>query len=413
MKYILRNLLTVIIILHGNVIAQSILLPTTYPLVLEKLIYLKKNNFKVFYGGPINNSSNGAQWIMPIIFEDTQQNTRAVYEVTFINCDPITAEDAHIFFIEVSDINIKFKNTLSNDYQLFRSLINGEHNNTKYIVVRTADIGTVFFPDIFISSVYGSLQESDKSEISKFLNAQFKTQAEFTTIETEQYKETILHEDDNEIIYEPIFVLIDFEEKSHSFSVEKRIRKNDVWKVYYIIRKTTDAKEIKNQLEQDILLRIDSGCVSGQLYNDISCDCLDQLHNALKQIADDQNTQGIIIHVPAHDGRGFGTAPKAETEIYKIGGCGRVHSTGPLDTIAAAHLLYGTEIYDLRSFDGIAKILHDMNITKVTLITDNIAKINSIQNNGIEVIRQKTDTNKTTCLEHIQAKKNSTLYFSE
>ena len=160
-------------------------------------------------------------------------------------------------------------------------------------------------------------------------------------------------------------------------------------------------------------MRIDSGCVSGQIYDDMSCDCLDQLHDTLKQIVYDQNSHGIVIHIPAHDGRGFGTAPKAETEIYKIGGCGRVHSTCPLDTIAAAHLLYGTEVYDLRSFDTVAELLQSMNISKVALLTDNVTKVSALTSNGIEVIRHKTNTNKTTCLDHIKAKKNSPLYFSE
>ena len=42
--------------------------------------------------------------------------------------------------------------------------------------------------------------------------------------------------------------------------------------------------------------------------------------HALKQLVKDDDSGGIVIHIPSHDGRGFGTAPKAETEIYKRGG---------------------------------------------------------------------------------------------
>jgi GTP cyclohydrolase II len=414
MKHALQYLLaTAIILFCGNHLAQSMLLPTCYPLVLEKLIFFKTNMFKVFYGGPINKKDSGAQWIMPIVFESTEQKTRAVYEVTFINCNPTTAKDAEVLFIEASDIDIKFKNTLSSNYKLFSSLINGKYKNGKYIIVRATDVAVVFFPDIFVSSVYGTQQESDKYEITQFLNAQFATNTDYSTIETERKKNIILYENCKEIVYEPIYVCIDFETESHFFTVEKRIRKNDIWKIYYIVYKTIIAQENIDTSELNRLLRIDSGCVSGQIYDDTSCDCLDQLHDALKQIAYDPHSQGIIIHIPGHDGRGFGTAPKAETEIYKIGGCGRVHSTCPLDTIAAAKLLYGTETYDLRSFNGTAELLSDMNISKVILLTDNVAKVHGLTNNGIEVIRQKTDTNKTTCLDHLQAKKNSSLYFSE
>ena len=411
MKHIVKHLVIAItVLLPGKIISESILLPTSYPLVLEKLIFFKQDTFKVFYGGPIDKPENGAQWIMPIVFEGTDQKTRAVYEVAFINCEPTTAKDADIIFIQASDIDIKFKNSRSNNYKVFSSLINGEYHNEKYIVVRGCDVAAVFFPDIFIASADRTQHDSDKTQIVQFLNTQFKTRNDYTIIETEYKKDIILYETEDETVYEPIHVTTDFETESYSFSVEKRIKKHDLWKIYYIISKK-EAPQKNNPSERDTLLRIDSGCVSGQIYDDMSCDCLDQLHEALKQIAYNQNSQGIIIHVPGHDGRGFGTAPKAETEIYKRGGCGRIHSTCPLDTIAAATLLYGTEIYDLRSFNGIAGLLHDMNISKVILLTDNIAKVNSLKYNGIEVIRQETNTNKSTCLDHLNAKKNSSLYF--
>ncbi len=267
MKQALQYLLaTAIILFCSNNFAQSILLPTCYPLVLEKLIFFKTNMFKVFYGGPINKKDSGAQWIMPIVFESTEQKTRAVYEVTFINCNPTTAKDAEILFIDASDVDIKFKNTLSSNYKLFSSLINGEYKNEKYIIVRATDVAIVFFPDIFVSSVYGTQQESDKFEITQFLNTQFATSADYTTIETEYKKEIIFYEDYKEIIYEPIYVCIDLETESHFFTVEKRIRKNDIWKIYYIVYKTVSGQANIDTSKLTTLLRIDSGCVSGQIY---------------------------------------------------------------------------------------------------------------------------------------------------
>lgn len=384
----------------------------TYPSIIEKLIFFKHDRFKVFYGGPIDKKSGGVKWLMPIAFEDYRNKTRAVYEVAFVNCDLHNATDAEILFIEVSDINIKLKNTLSPDYALFSSLLNGEYKNDKYIVIRCADMANIFYPDIFIFSEYGKKIKTDKHEIVKFLHEQFKTQDTFKDFYTGTGSDEISCENEDEVIYNTLPICINFNDTPYHFSVTKRIKKNDLWKAYYIITKEQTKIEL-NQDSSPALLRLDSGCISGQIYNDEACDCLDQLHDALKHLALDDDPNGIIIHIPAHDGRGFGTAPKAETEIYKRGGKGRIHSTVSLDTVTAAKWLYGVDKYDLRSFDGAAEILKTMNIKKVILLTDNVEKVSALQRHGIEVIRQKTNTNKTSCLKHIQAKKESSLYFPE
>jgi GTP cyclohydrolase II len=161
-------------------------------------------------------------------------------------------------------------------------------------------------------------------------------------------------------------------------------------------------------------VRLDSGCVSGQIYDDDTCDCLDQLHHGLHKMVTD-NQKGLIIHMPTHDGRGYGTAPKAETEIYKRSGKGRVHAAlEKMDTVSAAKFLYGeSQQYDLRTFDGAAKILKSLGIQRVKLLTDNKTKLNALVENGIQVVREKTDTQKESCSEHLAAKKSSESYFSD
>jgi GTP cyclohydrolase II len=201
--------------------------------------------------------------------------------------------------------------------------------------------------------------------------------------------------------------------KDHFFKLSKVIKSKDNWKVYYIIYKTEDSLESLAKEKKPILLRLDSGCVSGQIYDDQECDCLDQLHIALSELSENKKNKGIIIHIPTQDGRGFGTAPKAETEIYKRGGRGKVNSTLPLNTVDAAKLLYDTDNYDFRTFDGAAEILASLNIKSVFLMTDNKEKVESLKRSGINVTRKKTNTNKSSCITHIEAKKNSSLYFNE
>lgn len=380
--------------------------------IIEKLVLFKNGEFKAFYGGPVDREEGrGVRWIMPLAFEDAQHKTRVIYEAAFVNCDLDDAKDAEILFIDICEIDIKLKNLLSPGYILFSSLLSGGYGNGKYIVVRTADVANIYYPDIFVSCENNAYEEIDRREILAFFHDHFKTKNEFIYIYDSTKKEEQIFEDENSIIYKPKQVLIALNDDICSFTVEKIIQKNDIWKVYYIISK---SKEDENKLTDSIFLRIDSGCVSGQIYNDASCDCLDQLHNALSQLYKDECFPGIIVHIPTHDGRGYGTAPKAETEIYKRGGKGRIHETNPLDTVAAAKLLYGVEsCYDLRTFEGVGKLLLDKHISKVILLTDNVEKVNALKNCGIEVSRLKTDTNKASCINHINAKKNSDLYFSE
>lgn len=387
---------------------KDLTVPNAYPAVIEKLLYFKENKFRVFYGGPIEREGKGVSWMMPVTFEDDTHKTRAVYEIAFVNCDLHDAHDAEILFIDVADINIKLKNILSYDYPLFSWLLSGGYSDGKYIVVRCADVANVCYPDIFIASEYGEKKELDKECIVQFLHKNFKTSYRYHDFYDGGIIDKICFSDDSVTIYDPIRIGVVIDGIIQFFFVEKRIQKKDIWGVYYCIFKNNSSVFENNQL-----LRLDSGCVSGQLYDDCACDCLDQLHYGLKLLASDDCTDGMIIHIPGHDGRGFGTAPKAETEIYKRGGKGRIHETVGLDTICAARLLYGADDYDIRSFDGVGAILNAMNIDKVILLTDNIEKINALQKCGIEVIRQKTNTNKESCLKHINAKKESGLYIKE
>ena len=203
-----------------------------------------------------------------------------------------------------------------------------------------------------------------------------------------------------------------FNEKTHYFNVAHYYLKDDPWKSYYLVSLDSLASNYPTN-EIPLFLRLDSGCTSGQIYNDQSCDCLEQLQQGLLGLIESKNEKSILIHIPTHDGRGFGTAPKAETEIYKRGGNGRVHKTEKLDTVKAATLLYNTDDFDIRTYEGCAKILTLKNIKRVDLLTDNKGKIEGLIKHGISVNRKKTFTAKQTCLEHIQAKKNSNYYFSD
>ncbi len=408
MKIFFLLLLTCSNFLQGN-----ITLPKAYSSVIEQLIYFKDDHFKVFFGGPIMNGS-GSQWLMPVLFENEKNRTRAIYELSFINCSPNSSDlsNAEIIFLRIADIDIKFQNVLSKEFHIFSNLINNSDKSKRYILIREVDISNVYYPDIFISSIYSDFRSSDKDIILNFLKTKFQVSGKIKDLTPNSRTEFCITKPIHEGFIGHKKIAINLCGQLTHFNVASYYLENDPWKLYYII--THDSKTISDFDKNRIVsLRIDSGCNSGQIYNDSSCDCLDQLHQGLMNIIKNQTDLSLLIHIPAHDGRGFGSAPKAETEIYKQGGAGRVNNTPKLNTIEAATLLYQTSDFDIRTYDGCAEILKLHRIREVNLLTDNKNKLESLLKYEISVKRKKTNTQKPSCLHHIIAKKNSKYYFSE
>jgi GTP cyclohydrolase II len=406
MKY-----LQIILLLLLNVLHSKIIVPENYPDIIEQLVYFKDDRFKVFYGGPIDNGT-GVKWLTPVLFEDEDHRVRAVYEISFINClpNPIDAHEADIFYLKISDIDIKFKNELCEEYLVFSKIINNQDENKKCILIREVDVSNIYYPEIFIEAVYSEFKQSDKECILLFLQTKYKTKTYIKDLaKRAPYCQKRMQESDEGLI-EQRKVSTRIDEIPCDFYVDHYYLHNDPWKSYYIV---TDASLDKHDAskEENIMLRIDSGCNSGQIYNDQACDCLEQLYQGLANITHSKNRKSLLIHIPGHDGRGFGVAPKAETEIYKRGGVGRVHQTESLDTIQAAVLLYQTTNYDIRSYDGCAKILKLNKIANVDLLTDNKNKVKALHEYGLTVNRKRTHTQKETCIHHIRAKMRTNNYF--
>jgi GTP cyclohydrolase II len=62
---------------------------------------------------------------------------------------------------------------------------------------------------------------------------------------------------------------------------------------------------------EDLLVRTDSGCITGQVFHELSCDCRQQLHQAMTDVT--RRGEGIIVHIPGQDGRGMGLDFKLAT----------------------------------------------------------------------------------------------------
>jgi len=122
------------------------------------------------------------------------------------------------------------------------------------------------------------------------------------------------------------------------------------------------------------VVRIHSQCTTGDVFHSMRCDCHDQLHLALRVIAE----QGAGVLVYEHqEGRGIGLMDKLRAYQLQNGG---------LDTIEA-NLQLGHAV-DLRDYALSVEILRFIKIRSLQLMTNNPEKIDAIQNCGIEIARR-------------------------
>jgi GTP cyclohydrolase II len=122
---------------------------------------------------------------------------------------------------------------------------------------------------------------------------------------------------------------------------------------------------------QPILVRIHSECLTGDVLGSLRCDCGSQLERALERI--EAAGSGIVIYLRDQEGRGIGLSEKIRA--YELQDQG-------LDTVEA-NLALGHEI-DERDFDDAVDILKSLGVTKVTLLTNNPVKLQSLIAAGID-----------------------------
>jgi GTP cyclohydrolase II len=120
------------------------------------------------------------------------------------------------------------------------------------------------------------------------------------------------------------------------------------------------------------IVRVHSGCLTGDVFGSLRCDCGAQLQAALNIIG--KSEWGAVIYLPGHEGRGIGLSEKIKAYALQDKG---------YDTVDA-NIELGYEA-DLRNFDTAAEVLEDLGMTEVSLLTNNPEKEKRLTSRGITV----------------------------
>lgn len=123
------------------------------------------------------------------------------------------------------------------------------------------------------------------------------------------------------------------------------------------------------------VVRVHSGCLTGDIFHSLRCDCYEQLQAAL--IAITATPFGAIVYVPYHEGRGIGLFKKIQAYAQQDRG---------LDTIEA-NIKIGAPV-DSRDYTLAARALHDLGMTNINLLSNNPAKELALRALDINVVRR-------------------------
>jgi 3,4-dihydroxy 2-butanone 4-phosphate synthase / GTP cyclohydrolase II len=149
----------------------------------------------------------------------------------------------------------------------------------------------------------------------------------------------------------------------------------------YAYESTLDATEhlafVRGAIqgEDNVLVRMHSECLTGDVFGSLRCDCGTQLTTAMQRIAEEG--LGVVVYLRGHEGRGVGLGHKLRAYNLQDNG----HDT------VDANLALGLPV-DSREYGIGAQILVDLGVTTMRLMTNNPAKYGGLDGYGLEIVRR-------------------------
>jgi 3,4-dihydroxy 2-butanone 4-phosphate synthase/GTP cyclohydrolase II len=126
------------------------------------------------------------------------------------------------------------------------------------------------------------------------------------------------------------------------------------------------------QGQDDVLVRVHSECLTGDVFGSLRCDCGPQLHESMRRIAEED--LGVVVYLRGHEGRGIGIGHKLQAYALQEQG----HDT------VDANLALGMPV-DSREYGIGAQILVDLGITTMRTLTNNPAKRGGLEGFGLRI----------------------------
>ncbi|MYT28745.1 MULTISPECIES: bifunctional 3,4-dihydroxy-2-butanone-4-phosphate synthase/GTP cyclohydrolase II [unclassified Streptomyces] len=123
---------------------------------------------------------------------------------------------------------------------------------------------------------------------------------------------------------------------------------------------------------EDVLVRVHSECLTGDIFHSLRCDCGPQLAESLRRIS--EAGRGVVVYLRGHEGRGIGLLPKLRA--YELQERGR-------DTLDA-NLELGLPA-DSRDYGAGAQMLRDLGVRSLRLMTNNPEKTAALERHGLTV----------------------------
>jgi 3,4-dihydroxy 2-butanone 4-phosphate synthase/GTP cyclohydrolase II len=138
----------------------------------------------------------------------------------------------------------------------------------------------------------------------------------------------------------------------------------------------THVALVKGEVDgaEDVLVRVHSECLTGDVFHSLRCDCGEQLEQALERIGSEE--RGVLLYM-AQEGRGIGLLSKLKAYELQEGG---------LDTVDA-NIELGFPA-DAREWGIGNQILADLGLTTIRILTNNPKKITGLEGFGLEVVEQ-------------------------